>query len=51
MGKIGLMFVRVIKNQGGQELLTNDSIVFRWVGTDRYGFSLNRAGFPGDPVT
>ena len=41
MGKIGLMFVRVMRDANGRELLTNDSVVFRWVGTDRYGFSLN----------
>jgi hypothetical protein len=39
--KVGLMFVRVVRDANGQELITNDSIVFRWVGTDRYGFSLN----------
>lgn len=41
MGKIGLMFVRVVKDDSGREFLTNDSVVFRWVGTDRYGFPLN----------
>jgi hypothetical protein len=39
--KIGLMLVRIVKNEHGQETLTNDSIVFRWVGPDQYGFSLN----------
>jgi|GEM_PF-2229916 len=41
LDKIGLMFVRIERNDLGRENLTNDSIVFRWVGTDRYGFSLN----------
>jgi hypothetical protein len=41
IGKVGLMFVRVVRGTNGQELLTNDSIVFRWSGTDRFGFSLN----------
>lgn len=41
IGKIGLMFVRVLKDKSGREFLTNDSVLFRWVATDRYGFSLN----------
>ncbi|HWF59900.1 MAG TPA: hypothetical protein VN666_06280 [Nitrospira sp.] len=41
IGKVGLMFARIVRDTNGQELLTNDSIVFRWVGTDRFGFSLN----------
>jgi hypothetical protein len=39
--KIGLMLVRMIINESDQEVLTNDSIVFRWVGSDQYGLSLN----------
>jgi hypothetical protein len=41
MDKIGLMLVRITRNSVGQETLTNDSIVFRWIGSDQYGFSLN----------
>jgi hypothetical protein len=40
VNKIGLMFV-LIESRGQSEHLTNESIVFRWVGSDRYGFSLN----------
>jgi hypothetical protein len=41
MDKIGLMLVRMITTGSGQEVLTNDSIVFRWMDSDQYGFSLN----------
>ncbi|ELV8652997.1 hypothetical protein QNE78_004039 [Vibrio vulnificus] len=38
--RVGIMFVRIeVKND--YEYLTDDSIVFRWLGEDRYGFSLN----------
>jgi formylglycine-generating enzyme required for sulfatase activity len=39
--KIGLMLVRMTKDENDREFLTNDSIVFRWVGSNRYAFSLN----------
>ncbi|HGS4750768.1 TPA: hypothetical protein ACMDRF_003641 [Vibrio cholerae] len=38
--RIGIMFVR-IEVHDGQEYLTNDSIVFRWLADNNYGFSLN----------
>jgi len=40
-GKIGLMFVRILKQENGTETLTNDSIVFRWVQNEQFAFSLN----------
>jgi hypothetical protein len=40
-GKIGMMFVRILQEKDGRELLTNDSIVFRWVKNERFAFSLN----------
>ena len=39
--KIGIMFVRISRQENGQEFLTNDSIVFRWANNDRFSFSLN----------
>jgi hypothetical protein len=38
---IGMMFVRILQEKDGRELLTNDSIVFRWVKNERFAFSLN----------
>jgi hypothetical protein len=38
--QIGIMFVRMITDAKGNRL-TNDSIVFRWLSNDRFGFSLN----------
>lgn len=38
---IGIMFVRMIVDKDDQHYLTNDSIVFRWVSPDQFGFSLN----------
>jgi hypothetical protein len=39
--KIGLVFVRISRNEGGQEFLTNDSIIFRWTKNNSFFFSLN----------
>ncbi len=39
--KIGMMFVRISRQESGQEFLTNDSIVFRWANNDSFAFSLN----------
>lgn len=39
---IGIMFVRMIVDKDNQNhYLTNDSIVFRWVSPDKFGFSFN----------
>lgn len=39
---IGIMFVRMTTDKDGQHYrLTNDSIVFRWISPDKFGFSLN----------
>lgn len=46
--RIGLMLVRILRKDDGGEILTNDSIVFRWAGSDKYGFSLNERISPED---
>lgn len=40
-GKIGVMFVKIKSQDNGSEILTNDSIVFRWYENEKFAFSLN----------